>query len=137
MRFLRTIEDAVAEWADVSMHSHRFGGKEFRVGRAEIGHLHVNGVLDIPFTRRIRNVLIAEGLAEQHQYVPDSGWTTFRIRNEGDVKHALRLLRLSYVRYLLKTALDPTVLWKAESPRLRLPAAVVDALVLRAVARSI
>jgi len=124
MNFLRTVKTEVEAWPDVSTHSHRFGGTEFRLGRAEIGHLHVNGVLDIPFTRAIRNVLLKEQLVEEHKYVPDSGWITFRIQNESDVKHALRLLRLSYVRYRLRTAPDPAAMWKEESPALRLPAAL-------------
>lgn len=81
-------------------------GKEFRFGRAEIGHLHPNGVLDILFTRRIRDALLEHGLAEVHRYVPDSGWATFRIQREADVKQGPKLLSLSYVRYLLKTAPD-------------------------------
>src|ERR1700682_5468815 len=36
--------------------------------------------------------------------VPNSGWTTFHVRDEGDLDHALSLMRLSYLRYALKTA---------------------------------
>jgi len=120
MNYLEAI-DEVSRWPGVTAHAHRFGGKEFRFGRAEIGHLHLNGVLDIPFTRRIRDALVEHGLAEEHRYVPDSGWTTFRIRSDGDVKHGLTLLRLSYLRYLLKTAPDPHQLWRQEIPTLQLP----------------
>lgn len=123
MKYLEAIESEVSRWPCVSMHAHWFGGKEFRFERAEIGHLHLNGVLDIPFTRRIRDALIEHGLAEVHD-VPDSGWTTFRIRSESDVKQGLRLLRLSNVRYLLKTASNPIGLWAQESPVLQLPAAL-------------
>ena len=124
MKYLEAIESYVLGWPRVSMHTHRFGGKEFRFERAEIGHLHPNGVLDIPFTRRIRDALIEHGLAEVHRYVPDSGWTTFRIRSEADVKHGLKLLRLSYVRYLLKTAPDPIGLWAQQSAALQLPVTI-------------
>ena len=93
MSCLEAIEHEVTRWPRVSMRVHRFGGKEFRFERAEIGHLHPNGVLDIPSTRRIRDALLEHGLAEVHRYVPDSGWTTFRIRSEADVKQALKLLR--------------------------------------------
>jgi hypothetical protein len=124
MKYLEAIEGGVSQWPGVSMHPHRFGGKEFRFEHAEIGHLHLNGVLDIPFTRRIRDVLIEHGLGEVHRYVPDSGWTTFRIRSEADVKQGLKLLRLSYVRYLLKTAPDPIGLWAQESRALQLPVTI-------------
>ena len=124
MNYLKTIEHEVSRWPHVSLHEHRFGGKEFRFRRAEIGHLHLNGVLDIPFTRRIRDALIEHGLVEVHRYVPDSGWATFRIRSEADVERGLKLLRLSYVRYLLKTDADPVGLWAQESPALQLPVTI-------------
>jgi len=40
---------------------------------------------------------LAEGLAEEHRWVPNSGWATFHIRKAEDVKHALWLMRLSYL----------------------------------------
>jgi len=121
MNYLEVIEHEVTGWPGVTAHAHRFGSREFRFGRAEIGHLHLNGVLDIPFTRRIRDALIENGLAEEHRYVPDSGWTTFRVRSESDVKLGLTLLRLPYLRYLLKTAPDPHQLWEQEIQPLQLP----------------
>jgi hypothetical protein len=69
--------------------------------------VHVGGVVDIPFPRSIRDALLAEGLAEEHHWVPNSGWITFRVRSEDDLKHSVWLMRLSYVRYALKTANDP------------------------------
>ena len=88
---------------NVSVHSHRFGGKEFLFGSAEIGHMHKGGIVDIPFPRAVRNALLAAGLAEQHRWVPNSGWITFRMHNEEALSHALWLMRLSYIRYALKT----------------------------------
>jgi hypothetical protein len=55
----------------------------------------------------VRDALLAEGLAEEHRWVPNSGWITFHVRSEGDVKHAVWLMRLSYLRYALKIASDP------------------------------
>ena len=34
------IEQEVGSWEGVSVHPHRFGGVEFRLGRRELGHLH-------------------------------------------------------------------------------------------------
>src|SRR6266849_892421 len=85
---------------------HRFGGKEFRFGSAEVGHIHAGGIVDIPFPRSVRDALLAEGLAEEHRWVPNSGWITFHICSEEDLKRALWLMRLSYLRYTLKTAAD-------------------------------
>lgn len=103
MEYLNKLEGEVAAWPEISVRPHRFGGTEFRFRNAEVGHVHDNGVVDIPFTRAVHDALLAEGLAEEHHWVPNSGWTTFRIRNEGDVRHALWLLRLSYSRYTSKT----------------------------------
>jgi len=74
---------------------------------AEIGHIHTGGTVDIPSPRSVRDALLAEGLAQEHRWVPNSGWITFQIRREEDFKHAVWLMRLSYLRYVLKTASDP------------------------------
>jgi hypothetical protein len=120
MSRLKNLEGEVSAWPNISVHPHRFGAKEFRFGSAEVGHVHAGGIVDIPFPRSIRDVLLAKGLAEEHPWVPNSGWITFRVRNEQDLRHALWLMRLSYLRYLLRTAADPRELFEQESEQLRL-----------------
>lgn len=120
MKHLKKLEDEVSMWENISTHPHRFGGREFRFGSAEVGHVHVGGVVDIPFPRPVRDALLAERLAEGHRWVPNSGWITFHIRGEADLKHALWLMRLSYLRYALKTSSDPRKLLEQESEQLRL-----------------
>jgi hypothetical protein len=120
MNLLKMLEEEVSAWPNVSVHPHRFGGKEFLFGSAEVGHMHEGGIVDIPFPRAVRNALLAAGLAEQHHWVPNSGWTTFRVRNEEDLSHALWLMRLSYLRYALKTANDPREMLEQESAELNL-----------------
>jgi hypothetical protein len=118
--YLKEVEDQVSTWAHISVHPHRFGGREFRLGNAEVGHLHHGGEVEIPFPRSFRDELLAQGLAEKHRWVPDSGWITFRVRGEDNVKHALWLLRLSYLRFALKSAPDARKLFEQESEQLRL-----------------
>jgi hypothetical protein len=120
MKSLKKLEDEVSTWPTVSIHPHRFGGKEFRFGSAEIGHIHAGGVVDIPFPRTIHDVLLEEGLAAEHRWVPNSGWVTFHVRSEDDLKHALWLMRLSYLRYALKTAADASKLLEEENEELHL-----------------
>ena len=120
MKHLKILEDEVSTWPNISIHPHRFGGREFRFGSAEVGHVHTGGIVDIPFPRTVRDALLAEGLAEEHRWAPNSGWITFRIRSEQDLKHAVWLMRLSYLRYILKTAADPCNLLEHESEELRL-----------------
>jgi hypothetical protein len=118
MNYFGALEQEVSSWPNVSVHPHRFGGREFRFGSAEIGHIHPGVVVDIPFPRSVRDALLADGLAEEHHWVPNSGWITFRIRSEQDLKHAFWLMRLSYLRYSLKTSADPRKLLEQESENL-------------------
>src|SRR5260370_1744332 len=120
MRQMEKLEEQVAAWPHVSVHPHRFGGREFRFGNAELGHVHLGGTVDIPFPRAVRDALLADGLAEEHHWVPNSGWTTFHVRGEGDLRHALWLMRLSYLRYALKIAIDPPGLLMHDSADLAL-----------------
>ena len=122
MKHLKKLEEEISTWANISIHAHRFGGTEFRFRSAEVGHVHTGGIVDIPFPRSIRDALLGEGLAEEHRWVPNSGWITFRVRSEEDLTHALWLMRLSYVRYALKTAADPRALLEHESEELHLSA---------------
>lgn len=78
--------------------------------------MHTGGIVDIPFPRRVRDALLEEGLAQEHCWVPNSGWITFHIKGEDDLKHVLWLMRLSYLGYTLKTAVVP---WYVASPAKR------------------
>jgi len=120
MRDLEKLEREVLSWPKVSVHAHRFRGREFRFEAAEIGHVHAGGVVDIPFTRSIHDALLSEGLAEEHRWAPNSGWITFQLGNSRELSHAVWLLRLSYLRYALKTVDDPQKLIENESERLHL-----------------
>jgi len=120
MDYINSVLTEISTWPQISIHPHRFGGKEFHFNRAEVGHIHPNGILDIPFPIPIHDALLADGRAEPHHWVPSSGWVTFRIRSVNDQTHALRLLRLSYLRYILKTDAHPTDLLNHESEALNL-----------------
>jgi len=120
MKQVKTFEDVISAWSRISVHPHRFGGMEFQFGDAEVGHVHRNGIVDIPFPRSIRDALLADSLAEEHHWVPNSGWITFQMRTEEDLGHALWLMGLSYLRYALKTASDPRWMLEHESNILHL-----------------
>jgi|SRR5437667_3925286 len=120
MNHLAELEHEISQWPHITIQAHRFGGREFLFGKAEVGHVHIGGIVDIPFTRQIHDVLLEEGLAEKHHWVPNSGWITFRVRNEQDMKHAVWLMRLSYLRHLLKNESNPGQTLELESEHLRL-----------------
>ena len=107
MKYFDRLVEELSGWPGVSTNSHRFGGTEFRFKAAEIGHIHPGGIVDIPFPRSVRDALLTESLAQEHRWAPNSGWITFQIRGEDDFTHALWLMRLSYLRYVLKTTNVP------------------------------
>ena len=83
-------------WPGVSVHDHRFGGVEFRLGKRELGHLHGDRIADIPLRRALRDELVAFGRARVHRWRPNSGWVTVDIDSEDGRAEAVRLLRLGY-----------------------------------------
>jgi hypothetical protein len=92
------ITETVLSWPGVQSASHRFGGIEFKVGRRELGHLHGDRIADLPFPRRVRDQLIAEGRARSHHVLPDSGWITVSIASPEEAEQAVELFRMAYER---------------------------------------
>ena len=90
------ITKAVLTWPEVTAHPHRFGGTEFQLGKREIGHIHGDTLVDIPFPTKVRNELVAAGLAQPHHVLPESGWISFYIQQPEQVTAAIALLRRSY-----------------------------------------
>jgi hypothetical protein len=86
----------VLSWKGVAELPHRFGGIEFRYGKRELGHIHGNKLLDIPFPMNVRTELLEKGEVKKHHIMPESGWISFYIRKEEDVQKASALLRRSY-----------------------------------------
>jgi Family of unknown function (DUF5519) len=93
-----TIEREVMGWPGVEKKPHRFNGVEFRVNGHEIGHLHGDRLADLPFPVRMRRELVAEGKAQLHHVLPQTGWVSYPIRGEEDVEGALELFRMNYDR---------------------------------------
>jgi hypothetical protein len=85
------IEREVGSWEGVTTHEHRFGGVEFRLGKRELGHLHESWA-DLPFTSRIREMLVETGRATPHKFGV-KGWVSRDLDDE-----VVELFRLSYER---------------------------------------
>jgi hypothetical protein len=90
------IVETLLTWKDLESHLHRFGGTEFRIGKREIGHIHGDTLVDIPFPTKVRDEIIAAGEAQPHHILPETGWVSFYIREAGDIEHAVALLKRSY-----------------------------------------
>ena len=90
------IEAALQGWSGITSQPHRFGGTEYCLGRREIGHVHGDSLVDIPFPKTVRNQLLTGGRAEPHHILPHSGWVSIYLRQASDVERAIELLRLSF-----------------------------------------
>jgi hypothetical protein len=123
VNFLKKVEEELSALPEVSAHPHRFEGRGFRFGNLCWADPYWrDSRYSVPSS--IRDALLAERLAEEHHWVPNSGWITFRVRSEDDLKHALWLMRLSYLRYALKTACNPRGLLEQANQELHLEASV-------------
>ena len=99
---MQKIKESVSAWDGVTSRTHRFGGTEFTLGKRELGHVHGNKLVDIPFPKAIRNELVESGKVLPHHILPESGWISFYIRKEEDVAQAIELFKLSYETALKK-----------------------------------
>lgn len=90
------ISQAMLALEGVTQQPHRFGGQEYRLGRRELGHIHGDHLVDIPFPRHVRDEVVAAGLAQPHHLQPDTGWISLFLRHPEDVDRAISLLERSY-----------------------------------------
>lgn len=90
------ITQAVLSWDGMDAHPHRFGGTEYRLGSREVGHIHGDIMVDIPFPVRIRQQLVADGQAQPHHLLPETGWISFYIEQVEDIEKAVALFKKSY-----------------------------------------
>jgi hypothetical protein len=90
------IHAVAMSWPEVTAHSHRFGGTEYRLGKRELGHIHGDALVDIPFPKKVRDEIIAAGRADAHHILPESGWVSFYLNTAADIDNAIALLKQSY-----------------------------------------
>lgn len=107
-QFIDQIVEEVVGWQGVERTPHRFGGIEFQLDKREIGHVHRgSGLVDIPFSAELHDLLLQNGLANRHHVLPDSNWITFPVRTEADRAHAIWLFRLAYLRHYMLLSRHP------------------------------
>ena len=95
---LTTIEREVKSWPGVTTGDTGRGGLQFSYGRVELGHLHGSSFADLPFPKKVRDQLIAEGRAAVHPPLPNSGLVRRRIGSPGDTEAVIELFRMNYDR---------------------------------------
>jgi hypothetical protein len=91
-----SITQTLVSWEGVSTAPHRFGGVEYRLGTRELGHMHGDHLIDIPFPKKVRDEIVSSGLADPHHILPETGWVSFYLREDEDVQKGIALLRRSY-----------------------------------------
>jgi hypothetical protein len=92
-----SIDRELLSWPGVSRERGRFNSTAYMLGRREIGHIHGNGVADLPFPKAIYDELIAAGRAQPH-HVGARGYVSYHIDSPDDVRHAIALFRMNYDR---------------------------------------
>lgn len=90
------ITEQLLSWPEVTSRPHRFGGIEFLYRGKEIGHLHGDHLVDILFSRQMRDALVESGQARPHHIFPESGWVSVYVRSNEDAARAVELLRMKY-----------------------------------------
>ena len=95
---LTMIEREVKSWPGVRTGDTGRGGLQFSYGRVELGHLHGSSFADLPFPKKVRDELIAQGRASVHPPLPDSGWVRRRMDGPEDAEAVIGLFRMNYDR---------------------------------------
>ena len=91
-----SITKTVVAWDGVTVAPHRFGGVEYVIGKREIGHIHGDQLVDIPFPKKVRDEIVTAGRAQPHHILPETGWVSVTLRQNDDVEKAVALLNESY-----------------------------------------
>jgi hypothetical protein len=93
------IRESVLSWPGVEAVPHRFGGIEYRYGRKEMGHVHGDRLADLPLPRKLHDEVIAEGRAEPHHVLTETGWVSCWMKSPEDAENVIDLFRVQYERY--------------------------------------
>lgn len=90
------IASEILKWPGISTQTHKYGGLQFNYKGKELGHIHSNGLLDMPFCREIKSQLMAEHRVQDHHSFKDTGWVSFYMHTEDDATYGVSLLALAY-----------------------------------------
>ena len=95
---IENLKKEILSWPYVTSEPHRFGGIEFLLNKREMGHIHNEGLADIPFPMKIRDELVNSGRVKPHHVLPQSGCVSYwfyKIEEE-DIATVIELFRLRY-----------------------------------------
>ncbi len=66
------------------------------------GHVHGDRLADLPLPRKLHDEVIADGRAQPHHVLPDTGWVSCWMDGLDDAASVIELFRLQYERYSAK-----------------------------------
>jgi hypothetical protein len=61
-------------------------------------HFHGDNYFDARLSKEDQSKILDEGKAEHHQFAPEAGWVTVKIRSERDLDNAREVIHLAYSR---------------------------------------
>ena len=95
---IENIKKEILSWPYVTSEPHRFGGIEFLLNKREMGHIHNEGLADIPFPMKIRDELVNSGRVKPHHVLPHSGWVSYLFHNNEEeiASIVIQLFRMRY-----------------------------------------
>ena len=95
--YILTIEREVSTWPGVSLEPGRFGATSFRYGKRELGHIHRDGVADLPVTQEMREKILSKGRARPHR-AGVKGYISYPVETPEDLSVVLEILGSNYDR---------------------------------------
>jgi len=98
----------VLSWSGVTAGPGRRGELAFKVGRAEIGHLHGEVAAHFGFPKDVWSKLIESGRVVPHP-LDRPGLAARNIRDDADVREVIDLMRLNYDRLIARRGLPSDV----------------------------
>lgn len=97
------VSKEIQQWENIISATHweihnnnKANGADFYVGPAELGHIHLDGMLHLPSTKELSKMLIQAKIAEKFIYAQH--WVQFKIYNQASAKQAIWIFRLHYDR---------------------------------------
>ncbi len=94
---LALVEREVLGWPGVVKELGGFDTVIFKLRRREIGHIHQDGVADLPFPKAVYDALIAERRARPHR-AGFAGYVSYQIDSTDTARGAIALFRMNYER---------------------------------------
>ncbi len=105
----QSITDEVTSWPGMESAIGSRGELSLKLGRREIGHLHGDHALHLGFPKAVWHELHDQGRIDYHPVFPGKpGYAARRLESTDDVRDAIAMLRMNYVRAVAKHGLPET-----------------------------